>query len=101
MNEYKNEYAKVEGIVEATSFEKFALWFMNPDYVWGPQNFGWGEAIGDSFVSIFIQELNGKRILFWHATSKRVDYNDIEKWLDEKFPGIPRTDAQNIHSLLT
>ncbi len=51
-------------------------------------------------LSLFINVVEGKRILFWHSPSQLVDYKMIDEWFEDYLPGIPRTDANNFHNIL-
>ncbi len=41
--------------------------------------------------------LNKHRVCFWHATSRVVDYDQIEEWFRKHLPNVPRTNAMNFH----
>lgn len=44
-------------------------------------------------ITIMWNEIGGALIGFYEATSQAVDHEMIRKFLDEKFKGVPRTDA--------
>lgn len=52
-------------------------------------------------VNLHWAHLNGALVCFWESTSRVVDYDMIEKWLDKKFPNVVvKTNATNIHLAL-
>lgn len=104
-------------IVEATSFEAFTLWdkYTTNGRQMSQYGGGFGITVGyckDSkdqklsvTISLFKYSLDGKSILFYHPTSKMVDYGLIEDWINENMPVSARredgtvktTDCQNFH----
>jgi hypothetical protein len=108
----KEDYLKdVVGIVEANRFEYGRLYseygmdsLLKDNGSWVPSNSGYGETVGyiNDFpicISLMIDVIKGKKVLFWHAMSQAVFYPDIENWLEEKLPGVPSVDAQNFHNV--
>lgn len=81
--------------VEATSFEQYKLWqemvaLYGSDY-FVSTNFGYLSTVGyindrPICISLNTAIVNGKKILFWYATSQVVDYIQIEKWLLKNLP---------------
>lgn len=98
----------VTAIVEAARFEKDSLWFHIHGELgvpWKQNRSGLGVQVGTLsdmpvFISLTTATVDGKKILFVEATSSVVDWRMIHGWLDEKLPGIPRTDASNFHTVL-
>jgi hypothetical protein len=70
---------------------------------------GYGVHVGDfhdrpTWIAIRTAVVNGKKILFWHATSLLVDHRLIEKWFRTHLPHIQypmREDATNNNITLT
>lgn len=60
--------------------------------------------INDEKCSIFIHfsfsNIDGKRICFWHTTSRVVDYDIVDNWFKKNLPGIRKTDVNNFYSAL-
>jgi hypothetical protein len=108
----------VTGVVEATSAEKHWIWREFSDWsedehmdrTW-KQGSGLLATVGTVgkrpvCISVLVDVVNGKRILFYHATSQVVDHQMVEEWLKRELPvtafegGDPRkrmnhTDATN------
>ena len=107
----------VVGVVEATSNEAFCLW---DKYTTGGRQMsqyggGYGITVGyckdlkdtklPIAISIFKYTVEGKDILFYHPTSRMVDYEVIENWLKENMPAsakrengtVKTTDCTNFH----
>lgn len=125
--DYKEYLKDVVGSVEATNYEKHSLWI---EYSTDAAKHGWGTKdhirfewisaregwlprvgmIGDRpvCISTLIEEVDGKKLLFWHATSELVDYQMIENWLKEHLPPaafrgdgyLNRTDPTNFSNIL-
>lgn len=51
-------------------------------------------------ISCGVSSYNGMKYFQWEATSRFIDYNIINEWLDECFPNIPKTDVSNFHNLI-
>lgn len=51
-------------------------------------------------ISILYAYINGKKVLFYHATSQMVFYPAIEAWLKKYLPDIIHSDAQNFHNIV-
>jgi uncharacterized protein YkvS len=94
----------VEGVVEANGNEKLNIWesyrenYNEKD--WVSNNGGILETVGylderPICISLYVDTIKGKKILFWHATSQLVDHLLIDKWLDLNLPSIKRTNAMN------
>jgi hypothetical protein len=117
-----------EFVVEASSFERQALWEgwakdasglsgvsvrPNRDRIdWRDQSRGWLEQVGELDarpvnISLSIAWLNGHPVLFYEAVSQVVDWKRIEAWFRERcWPlwdnGTRRAhcDAMNFHHCL-
>ncbi len=97
-------------IVEATSFERMSLWahhsedavypLYNPrrgvpaysQHKWEDIPNGYGVTVNPSGkrpVCILLTwvRIDGQLVMFWEGCSKLVDYNLIDKWLEEHFKG--------------
>lgn len=120
----------VVGLVEASSHEKYYLWdryadepfaikYGPPDrtrYSWVDKNSGFLPRVGyldgrPICISVFTAVVDGKKLLFWHATSQVVDYELIDRWFKKYLPvtafrdGDPRgylnqTDPTNFCNIL-
>ena len=100
-------FENIDGICEATPFEMSHLReeYMSFGYEWTRCSAGKGITLGRiddmpivaSFRNAIVQ---GKKILFWNATSQVVDYRVIEKWFSENYPVTRKTDAVNLVNLL-
>ncbi len=96
------------GIIEATDFEKFCLWERwNPrmDIEWKDESLGYFANLGKVAdmpvcLSLWIAYINGKKVLFWDATSQVVDYRMIEAWFEKHLKDVKKTDANNAHIVL-
>lgn len=112
--DYDTCIADIFYAVEATSCEKHFLWKeYNVKHAWKDIGFGWGMHVGelDSMpivVSLQMAIIDGRRILFYEATSQIVDHRIISKWLNDNVPalkhieGVRRKmcDATNFHNCL-
>ena len=107
----------VVGVCEATSCEYHYVWEHWHERVeWKQNNVGLGEVVGHLdgrpvFLSLRTAMIDGKKILFWDATSQVVDHEMIRKWLQENLPvsafrdndprrGVNQTDATNFHIIV-
>lgn len=102
-------------IVEADSFANLELWrnhFHNPIHenskitTWEQVNPGKVITIGhcaDSpvCVEVFYNILNGKKVMFYHASSSIVDYGMVEEWISHYGVGIHSCDAMNFHQCIS
>lgn len=114
------EYCKkflenIHGAVEATSFERMCLWERNRDRAkreWVENLSGIGKNVGEFsgspvFISLLTAMIDGKKILFYEATSVVVNWDIIEKWLQDNLPKsafrkdgrLNKTDAMNFHNI--
>lgn len=105
----------VIGIVEASMFEKNLLWqeyHQKHGKTWEQGVLGHSECVGKCedcpvVISLFVDKVDGHRILFWHATSSIVNYYLIDDWFATALPKtafrddklINRTDAGNFHNV--
>lgn len=102
-------------VVEATHFEKFALWKENDHEQrvrWDDVSTGHMHTVGHLsvnrkkmpvVVSIFFAVLNGKVVAFYEATSQVVDHRMVEKWVESESPAYQagdKCDAMNFHQCL-
>ena len=107
----------VVGVCEATSCEYHYVWEHWHERVeWKQNNMGLGETVGTLddrpvHISLRTAEIDGKKILFWEATSQVVDHEMIRKWLQKNLPitafregdprqGVNQTDATNFHIIV-
>lgn len=115
----------VEGLVEANSYEKHCLWlhyakdadkyggFGETRFDWQERTAGYGFTVGTVadkpvHLSLMVNTVNGKRLLFWYATSQMVDHQMIDDWLDNNMPPsarradgyLNRTDATGFVNIL-
>lgn len=100
----------VVGIVEATSFETMSLWQKYKDS-WIQNNGGYLPTVGmidgrPVVLSLFVNVVNGHKLLFIEATSQVVDWHMIEQWLTTNVPSAVRNDgylnkvdAMNFHNV--
>lgn len=112
--EIEKFFEDVHGVVEANSFEMFALWKDNKEqgHEWVENLSGIGKSVGTVggnpvFVSLLWNRVRGKKILFVDATSQVVDHSMVEDWLQNNLPksamkdngNYRKTDAMNFHCL--
>lgn len=95
--------------IEATDFEQLSLWKENNDFPeghhmkvkWEQDCLGFWREIGHIAghpvcISCSFTKLNGKRIVFYNATSMVVDYAMVEEWINKQCPeGTHKTDPMN------
>jgi hypothetical protein len=103
-----NDLKKVFFVCEATDFEVHKLWeeyakdnTMNPGK-WNTHRWeqlgGWLETVGYRYdmpicISVRGVILDGRLVMFWHATSVVVDHRIIDEWLTkEVFAFVPKWD---------
>lgn len=108
--------AGVVGIIDAASFEQHMLWADNSrreqPLTWKENMSGLTAIVGllgemPVCISLFTAEIDGHKLLFWHATSQVVDYRMIDKWMIENLPKsafhadgrVNQTDAGNFHNI--
>lgn len=106
----------VVGVVEASSYETSCLWKRNQEgreYSWVQGLGGRGAVVGFLYerpvcISLFINIINGHQILFLDPTSALVDWDMIEKWLEENLPKsafregtdyVNKVNAQNFYNV--
>lgn len=109
----------IVGAVEATSNEGHHLWeycHRKKKMSWEGGSSGYLSTIGHYgdmpvVLSLYVNIVDGHRILFWHATSQVVDHDMIDKWLEKAIPAsareggdpegrINKTDATNFFNIL-
>lgn len=97
--------------IEATSYEQLCLWRENHQQTnWEEDRCGVLHQIGNLgqgkpiCVSFTFAKIYGKRICFYEATSRYVDHEMVEEYLEKNYPvgwdnGTRRamTDAMNFH----
>jgi hypothetical protein len=117
-DDMKNLLAGVTAVVEANNFEKSMLWAENrrraTPRTWEDNLSGRGATVGHFggepvAISLFTANIDGEKVLFWHATSQTVNYPMVDEWLEQNLPRtafraddpdrLNRTDAQNFHSV--
>lgn len=110
----------VVGCVEANSFERHCLWLHFAEearmfecgqfirYRWEQNSSGYLETVGTIdnrcvCISILTDKVDGKKLLFWFATSEAVDYQLIDQWLQKYLTAeayANKSDATNFHNVL-
>lgn len=104
-------FSQTHYVVEANSFEQLSLWEKyHKTHSWVEDNQGLLLTIGHFHnnpicISISWATVNNKLIMFFEPTSTIVNYNIIDKWLDENCNPMngsrkARTDAMNFHLAL-
>lgn len=109
----------VVGIVEATREEQHNIWMRRAKQAakynnekdstnnldWVSSNSGLGPCIGyiasyPICITMYVNTIDGHKILFVEATSLVVHHGMIRDWLGIQLPGVPISDATNwTHSL--
>lgn len=97
-----------KAIIEATKNEQFLLWETygrKEDVYWVSDNNGYGVTVGyigklPICLAINRANVNGRKILFYTVTSRVVDYEIVEQWLNINFPSVLRSDATNAGNLI-
>lgn len=96
----------IVGVVEATSAEKFYLW---KDYHNDTKRVTWKQGLSGPLVkigeldnrpimlSLFVDEVNGHRILFIECTSQVVDWVLIDAWLVQNIPQSAISESGHIN----
>jgi hypothetical protein len=119
MSDYLLEFLDgVVGVVEATSYEIMCLWHEYHEQ----RKVSWVQGRGGGYlptigeldgrpvcVSLFVNTIDGHKILFIDATSQVVDHRMIDEWLKTVLPAtafqeggkyINYTNAMNFHNIL-
>lgn len=109
----KRLFDGIRFIVEATSYEKYALW-----HTWfaerrSSQIKSWEQSIascplltlamtGDRPINIvvFRERINGHDVIFWEAVSSLVDHTLINAFFEKHAGNIERCDANNFHQCI-
>lgn len=115
METAESRLSKTLFIVEATSFEQHSIWEKNRDgrfashFEWQHIPDGWLVEVGEinskpCCISVSWAKIEGYLVMFYHPTSRMVDWQMIEAWISESFQGKwdsgtrkAKTDAQNFH----
>lgn len=111
----KEYFAGVVGIVEATSYEQYALWKEYHDkegYNWSSRREGGPLVtvgkIEDRPICIALERATicGHLIVFLDATSELVDWRMIDRWLTDNLPQsafdgkyVNKVDAMNFNNV--
>jgi hypothetical protein len=111
----------VIGCVEADGYAQHMLWhqyhhkphFDQPPMTWEQGRSGLCEIVGyvadmPVNVSLYVNVVDGHRILFYDAVSRVVDHEMVREWLDKVLPDSARrpdgyinnTDATNFSNIL-
>ena len=97
----------VKAICTATDYEKFCIWkqFHNEmKWDWQEDRVGCSVTLGyvndmPVVISIIVDKVMGKDVLFIEDTSQVVDHRMIDKWREENLPNIPHQHAENFVNL--
>jgi hypothetical protein len=113
----KKLFEGVVGVVEANSFESLCLW----QKYHKERGLSWEDSTGGPLVtigrcddrpvciSLFVNVIDGHRVLFMEPTSLVVDHQMIDNWLFQNLPITARkndgkylnkVDAMNFHNVL-
>jgi len=109
--------SKAVFLVEATGFERNALWIQfssqSPRCASPVFNFDWtgntahgysvqvGEIGGRGVVvSLTVDEIGGRKVIFYHGCSQLIDWEMIEAWLTTNLPHLERCNADNFQLCL-
>jgi hypothetical protein len=90
----------VEQFVEATAFERLALWKeWNTHCDWVGIGMGLGCAVGkhETMIMFWFAHINDKLIAFYEPTSSVVYWDDVDDFI--RSFGKPKTNATNYHPL--
>lgn len=114
-------FDNLHGLVEATDFERHALWerYWSRRMDWDSDGIGYGHQIGELYTSLepdtsevalpkarpifltfMFATIKGKRICFWNASSQLVDHQMVEEWLKTNLRYEVKTDANNFSHVL-
>jgi hypothetical protein len=101
----------VVGVVEANSFEQHSLWKEAQrefPRVWKDVGHGYGQIVGSIgsmpvWISLLTAVVDEQKLLFFYPTSRVVDWDLIDKWLEDNLPRrafrkdgyLNKTDAMN------
>jgi hypothetical protein len=91
MSEIETKLSQEVFVVEATSYERHALWAKHNETVdWKAEGVGHGCKIGELdgrpvFVAFNYAKINGQLVVFYNPTSQVVDWEMVEKWIKEHF----------------
>lgn len=103
--EIKTALAGTAHLVEATDYETLALWrewHERLSVEWRQLPTGFWAQVGRAgrmpvVVSLHGAIVQGRKIMFYEATSLVVDQRMVDKWLAKHLPGVPKTNAMNFH----
>jgi hypothetical protein len=117
-DDYLTEFFEgVVGVVEATSFEKYALWAFNKELreyslPWQDNNSGYGITVGHIgkrpiCISVLTAVIDGQKILFYSGMSELVHHPMIRNWMKNNMPKsaftaggrLNHSDAVNFHNV--
>jgi len=108
---------RTQFFVEASDYERYSLWKENHDKIeWVEDNMGCYRTIGQIesneeilpvTVCFSFCQINGKYVCFYYATSRGVDWDMVDKYIEKWYPvkydketRRAMTDAQNFHHCL-
>jgi hypothetical protein len=104
------ETAGIVGICEANSYEKMCLWreyhedrkiSWEPGTGGGPMiTIGMSKDERPTVLCLCVDIVDGKRVLFFDATSQLVDHKLIDEYVANTWPNVRRTDAMNFSNIL-
>lgn len=106
-------FAKIDGLVEATDFERDCLWEKYHDksgYDWQDDGNGYLITVGETVAkndepslpisfTVLFATIKGQRIAFWSDCSRIVDHDLISEWFKVNVPNARKTNAQNFHNI--
>ena len=98
-----NDFTDVVGVIEATSYETLSIYreCVDKGYEWKDgsgcqlerithQKYGYSTCF-----SPWVKTINGHKILFLEPTSTIVDWDLIDKWIEDKLPEEAKTNRNN------
>lgn len=92
-------------LIEATDFEKHCLWRERTPNGWRQDTLGWSAVCGSvegNPVNVVYSRvwLDGQEVVFFEAVSRFVDHEMVREAIEDRWPGVKRTDANNFHLAL-
>jgi hypothetical protein len=99
------ESANVQGLVEATDFERHCLWEKYHEQLGWDEHYGYAVTIGevnDMPVCVAIRRavVKGYHLAFYDAVSAVVDHDMVRRWREKMYPDRPHTNASNFYNVL-